>query len=41
MNTHKEDDYEGIYWICCDEEDWKEQAKLARQIANLPKRENV
>lgn len=41
VDKYKEDDYEGIYWICCDEEDWKEQAKLARQIANLPERENV
>lgn len=41
VDKYKEDDYEGIYSICCDEEDWKEQAKLARQIANLPERENV
>lgn len=39
--SEQEHDYEGIYSICCDEEDWKEQAKLARQIANLPERENV
>ena len=41
IDKYKEDDYEGIYSICCDETDWKEQAKLARKIANLSERENV
>ena len=37
----EEDDDKGLYLLCCDESDWREQAKLARQIANLPERENV
>lgn len=37
----EEDDDKGLYLLCCDESDWREHAKLARQIANLPERENV
>lgn len=41
IDEYKENDSEGIYSIWCDETDWREQAKLARKIANLPERENV
>lgn len=30
----------GIYELCKNAETWQEQAKLARQIANLPERNN-
>lgn len=41
LDQYKEYDNEGLYLLCCDEKDREEQAKLARQIANLPERENV
>lgn len=41
LDQYKEYDNEGLYALCRDELDWREQAKLARQIANLPERENV
>ena len=41
IDEYKENDSEGIYSICCDETDWREQAKLARKIANLPERQDV
>lgn len=31
----------GLFWECVHEEDWQEQAKLSRQIANLPEREDI
>lgn len=34
-------DDKGLYRLSTYETDWKEQAKLARQIANLAERENV
>lgn len=41
LDQYKEKDCKGLYMLCFDELDWKEQAKLARKIANLPERENV
>ena len=38
LDQYKEYDNEGLYLLCCDEKDREEQAKLARQIANLPER---
>lgn len=35
------EDYEGIWSRCRETRDWKEQAALARQIANLPERTDV
>ncbi|WP_368302856.1 hypothetical protein [Mediterraneibacter gnavus] len=40
LDRCEENDYEGLYSLCCDEEDWKEQAKLARKIANLQERQD-
>lgn len=41
MQKYEEDDDEGLYALCCNELDWEEQAKLARQIANLPERQDL
>ena len=41
LDQYKEKDNKGLYSLCCDEKDWKEQAKLARQIANLPERQDL
>lgn len=41
LDKYEDNDYKGLYSLCCNESDWREQAKLARQIANLPERENV
>ena len=41
MQKYEEDDDEGLYELCCNELDWEEQAKLARQIANLPERQDL
>lgn len=32
-------DDQGLWMRCCNSTDWKEQAGLARQIANLPERQ--
>lgn len=41
IQKYEEDDDEGLYALCCNERDWEEQAKLARQIANLPERQDL
>lgn len=41
LDKYEAYDDKGLYSLCCNESDWREQAKLARQIANLPERENV
>lgn len=38
-NKYQYGDREGLWLRCKDSTDWKEQAALARQIANLPERE--
>lgn len=35
------DNYKGLYSLCKDAKTWKEQATIARQIANLPERTDV
>lgn len=40
-NAESENDYKGLYALCCKAESWQEQAALARQIANLPERTDV
>lgn len=40
-NAKYEEDYEGLYSLCCKAKTWQEQAALARQIAELPEREDV
>lgn len=40
-NAEHEKDYEGLYSLCCKAKSWQEQAALARQIANLPEREDI
>lgn len=41
LDKYEDNDYKGLYGLCCDESDWKEQAELARKIANLPERQDV
>ena len=32
---------DGLFWNCVHSGDWQDQAALARQIANLPEREDI
>lgn len=41
LDRYEEYDCEGLYLLCRNESDWREKAKLARQIANLPERQDV
>lgn len=37
---YEEDDHKGLYSLCCEmKDDWKRQAKLAREIANIQEKE--
>lgn len=41
LDKYEDNDYKGLYPLCCNESDWREQAKLERQIANLPERQDL